>query len=132
MKPLTKRYAMIQVSEGVGDCTELEAFINDVLSREKLMDWPVRIWECRGEGLCDTTICFGLCTTARRTKALFLHEVAHAILNPERSSRAKDWHPHSYWHKIVWKEEFKRLCKTYHITLRATDRMSHYLQEGDR
>jgi len=120
---------MIQVSDGLEDTSELEAFVKDVLVREGLTKWDVHIWSCRGEGICGETICFGLCTTAQQTKALFLHEVAHAILNPKCSSYAKDWHEDSYWHKAAWQEEFKRLVKTYHIPLSHSAKVAHYLIE---
>lgn len=118
---------MIQVSDGLGDTSGLETFVKDVLVREGLTHWPVHIWSCRGEGICGETICFGLCTTAQQTRALFLHEVAHAILNPKRSGYAKDWHKDSYWHKTAWQGEFKRLIKTYHIPLSRAGKVTHYL-----
>ena len=108
--------------------TELLTFVRNVLAREELTHWPVHIWACRGEGLCDNHICFGLCETERQTRALFLHEAAHALLNPKRSCYAKDWQPDSYWHKAVWQREFKRLCSTYNITLRPIDEVTHYLR----
>ena len=107
--------------------SELLTFVDAVLTCEGLQDWPIHIWACKGEGLCDSHICFGLCETERQTKALFLHEVAHAMLNPKRTCNAKDWHPDSYWHKTVWQQEFERLCKAYHIVLQPRDRVTHYL-----
>ena len=108
---------------------ELLTFVEKVLILEELTHWPVHIWACKREGLCDSHICFGPCETEMQTKALFLHEVAHAILNPKRTCNAKDWHPDSYWHKAVWQQEFERLCKAYHIVLQPEDRVKHYLQE---
>lgn len=126
---MIKNQIIIQVSDGLEDTAELQMFVREVLSSEELTHWPVHIWSCRGEGICDDTIRFGLCTTARQTKTLFLHEVAHAILNPKRSCYAKDWHEDSYWHKTAWQEEFKRLAKTYHISLSHSAMVTHYLTE---
>jgi len=123
---MNKKYQIIiQVSEGLEDTAGLQVFVRDVLASEGLTHWPVHIWSCRGEGLCDDTIRFGLCTTARQTKALFLHEVAHAILNPKRSCYAGDWHEDSYWHKTAWQEEFKRLARTYRIPLSHSAMVTH-------
>jgi len=124
--------ATISVSVGVRPVisSELLTFVDTVLTCEGLQNWPIHIWACRGEGLCDDTIRFGLCETEQQTKALFLHEVAHALLNPKRSCYAKDWHKDSYWHKDVWQQEFKRLCSTYHIVLRPIDTVTHYLNEA--
>ena len=111
--------------------SELLAFVENVLACEGLTRWPVHIWQCKGEGVCDTTIRFGLCVTERQTKALFLHEVAHALLNPKRSCYAKDWHRDSYWHKAGWRKEFMRLCRTYGVVLRPMDAVTHYLSQGE-
>lgn len=126
---MKKHQIIIQVSNGLGDTTGLQAFVRNVLASEELTHWPVHIWSCRGEGICGDTICFGLCTTARQTKTLFLHEVAHAILNPKRSCYGRDWHKDSYWHKTAWREEFKRLIKTYHVPLQHAEKVTHYLIE---
>jgi len=124
---LKREIGMIQVSDGLGDVSGLKAFVRNVLTREGLTHWPVHIWSCRGEGICSDTICFGLCTTSQQTRTLFLHEVAHAILNPKRSCYSKDWHKDSYRHKTAWQEEFKRLAKTYHIRLSHSAKATHYL-----
>ncbi len=99
----------VQVSDEIRSMVspDLLAFVRDVLGSEGLSHWPVHVWPCKSEGVCDDTIRFGLCKTERRTKRLFLHEVAHAIINE------KGWHEDSYWHKDAWQKEFKRLCKTY-------------------
>ena len=127
---LVKKY-QIKASDGLEDTTGLQRFVRNVLDNEGLTHWNIHIWSCRGEGICGETICFGLCTTARQTKALFLHEVAHAILNPKQSGYAKDWHKDSYWHKVAWQKEFKRLCKKYHIGLQQADKITHYLIKGN-
>ncbi len=104
---------MIEVSDGVDAPFELLDFINIVLNQEKLNHWPVHIWPCKGEGLRDWAIRFGLCKTMEKTKLLFLHEVAHALLNPKRSPHARDWNPDSYPHRDAWLKEFGHLCYIY-------------------
>lgn len=82
-------------------------FVKSVIEGERLTDWNVHIWACRGEGLCDdTTIIFGLCETEIKTKLLFLHEVAHAL------RIHIDWDD-SYWHREGWDSEYWRLSREY-------------------
>ena len=109
----------IRVSDGVDASTELLDFVNNVLRKESLTHWPVDIWSCKGEGICGERICFGICDSLLETKGLFLHEVAHAILNPKMSSKMRDWHLDSYWHKTEWVNTFNRLCATYLPELEA-------------
>jgi len=104
---------VIEVSDGIEVPTELSDFVNIVRAKEHLSHWPVHVWSCVGEGLCDWAIRFGLCKTIMRTKLLFLHEVAHAMLNPKQSSHAEDWHSDSYYHGDAWLKNFGRLCYTY-------------------
>ena len=105
----------IKVSPEIKDevSPQLIKFVESVIKEEQLSSWNVHIWSCRGEGICSDVICFGLCEYEEKTKLLFLHEVAHALLNPKRSHYMKDWHEDSYWHKDGWSKEFDRLCNKY-------------------
>jgi len=85
----------------------LLVFIKRVIEKERLDGWAVHIWACRREGICtDTTILFGPCETERKTRVLFLHEVAHALIS---DGDFED----SYWHREGWGKEFDRLCEEY-------------------
>jgi len=82
------------------------AFIGIVMENEGLFGWRVNIWGCWGEGECDgdmKEICIGQCSTDVRFKMLFLHEVAHALVNTEMRE----------WHSAKWLEEYQSLCGKY-------------------
>lgn len=83
-------------------------FIGIVMENESLDGWKVEIWGCKGEGECDSdlkVICLGVCLTDIKTKSLFLHEAAHALVNENLGD----------WHNERWLNEYKRLCEMYMV-----------------
>ena len=100
----------VQVNDNVKDRTPgaLVGFVKEVLLKENMAHIPVEIWGDDGEGLFDDSIglMFALCSTIEKTKALFLYELAHAIID-------KTDHEASYWHRQRWYDEYDRLCREH-------------------
>jgi len=75
---------------------EKEKWRKFILKSEGLEKWKIK--DCQGGGLCQHKIKTIICPSYNQ--ALFLHEVAHALL-PKRG------------HDAVWADIFTELCRRY-------------------
>jgi Zn-dependent peptidase ImmA (M78 family) len=76
-----------------------------------LVDWELRIWGCKFEGLCDwdlKMIMVGECSSPKAQCYLMLHEIAHAI-HAEKG------------HGVEWLNKFKMVLEKYGFEIEDHD-----------